>query len=111
YARVDLQAADLDLPPGDLNFVITLITVDGYSTVVVKGEIKILPNPDLDSVSDTYSAATPATTLDILVRSHTIYVDVAHMIFAGPGVFTEAEKLKLAGIEPEAQANVNADWD
>lgn len=110
YARVDLQAAELDLPPGNLNFVITLITVEGYSAVVVKGEIKVLANPDLDSMNEVFSAANPATSLQLLLQSHTIYVDVAHMVFAGPGVFTEAEKLKLAEIEPGAQVNVNADW-
>lgn len=109
FARVDLQAADLDLDPDNYPFAITLVTPGGYSAVVVKGEIRVVFNASV--VLDSYTSADPANNLDVVLRSDSVHVDVSHLILAETNVFTSAEKEKLAAIEPGAQVNANADWN
>lgn len=75
-AVVMLQAATLALDPGPYPFVVVLRT-GGYSLVLVKGEVKVKPNPEQLSAALTYGGANPATGLSVaLVGLQVIKVTV-----------------------------------
>ena len=54
YADLDVQASQLDLPYGNYYFDITM-TLEGFSAVVVTGELQLVPNTEYDAVDDTFS--------------------------------------------------------
>src|SRR5690606_32903632 len=53
YGRFDIQASQLDHPPGEYPFVIVL-RARGYSSVIVKGVIEILANPEYTSADEDF---------------------------------------------------------
>lgn len=68
-ARVDIQAAALDLEPGSYYFALTVLN-GGYSSVVAKGVIELQQNVEFASVDDDFMTGDPATTLDVVQRSN-----------------------------------------
>src|SRR5690606_17701744 len=70
YARIDLQATDLDHEPGEYPFSLVLVS-EGYSVVVAKGVVDIQPNTEAASVNDEYVTANPPTSLQIKMRGQT----------------------------------------
>lgn len=68
-ARVDIQAADLDLEPGTYYFALTVLN-GGYSSVVTKGVIELQQNVEFAAVGEDFMTGDPATTLDILQRGN-----------------------------------------
>ena len=82
--KFDLQASDLNLAPAPYNFDITMIS-SGYSSVIVKGEIVIRDNTDLDASSQTYSSVNPPQEM-VITRggSGTINVTTPLALMIGP---------------------------
>lgn len=68
-ARVDIQAADVDLEPGSYYFALTVLN-GGYSSVVAKGVIELQQNVEFAAVGQDFMTGDPATTLDILQRGN-----------------------------------------
>lgn len=63
YAKFSLQALTLDHPPGEYPFVVVLRTPEGYTSVIVKGTLDIQENPEVASVSSTFSSMNPPQSL------------------------------------------------
>src|SRR5690606_7150166 len=65
YARVDLQAAELALKPGDYPMTVTMRRI-GYSTVLLRGVIRIRENTEFASVGEEYDSAQEPQTLALV---------------------------------------------
>ena len=99
YARIDLQATDLDLEVGEYAFAIVLVT-GGYSAVVVKGVIDVQPNTEAASLLVDYESANPPTSLQVTMRgSQTIEVITGAILQPGTQVFSDSDKAKLDSIQ------------
>lgn len=68
YARLDLQGSDFDIAAGTYDFAITW-TEDEYDTVVVKGEVEVLYNPD-PTVEGPYVGENPVESLTLEIKDH-----------------------------------------
>lgn len=68
-ARVDIQAADVDLEPGSYYFALTVLN-GGYSSVVAKGVIELQQNVEFAAVGQDFMTGDPATTLDVMQRAN-----------------------------------------
>lgn len=104
YARLDLQASDLDEIPGEYDFTIVLITSENYSAVLAKGVIDLLPNTEFASMASTYTGSNPASVLDIALRGTTV-LDIRagaavppNMHFVSSSDLTLLEQLALSGL-------------
>ena len=71
YGRFNIQAATLDHAPGEYPFVIVLRS-RGYSSVLVKGTLEILENPEVASVDQTYGSDLPTTELQVLLEGRQV---------------------------------------
>ena len=100
YCVFDLQASELDLGVDEYPFVIVLTNADGYSSVVVKGSIDVLENPEFSSMSETYPASSQAPqSLAVVMReSYAIKVYLGPVVPPGFNWFSNADKLKLDSI-------------
>ncbi len=108
-AVVPLQADDLDLDAGSYPFTVTLRT-GGYSLVIVKGELKVLDNPEHASTSQTYGGATPSTGLmATLVGLQVIKVTVWSGVPQGVGGGLDATGV-TDGYLPTAQGDGTWAW-
>src|SRR5690606_29970677 len=103
YARIDLQATDLDYPPGEYPFSIVLVS-EGYSVVVAKGVLDLQPNTEASSLTEDYTTANPPTSLQVKMRGHfALEVTTGPSLAPGTTSFTDADKARLDQIVPEAQ--------
>lgn len=68
YARIDLQASDLNLVAASYPYSITLVGNDGYSSTIVKGEIEVVGNPEMLSTTEQYGPLTPPQDLNVVLR-------------------------------------------
>jgi hypothetical protein len=76
YARLNIQAAALDLPAGSYPMAVTL-RASGYSAIVLKGELKILVNPESESVGSVFAGGNPPKSLTVYLREkHDVHVEV-----------------------------------
>ena len=66
-----LQARDLDLPIGAYPFSITL-NADGYSLVIVKGEVQLRENTEVASTEHDYAGTAPSETLAVMLNQTTV---------------------------------------
>ena len=106
YARFNLQASDLVHPADEYPFVIVQVT-DGYSSVVAKGVLEIVDNPEFDSLHDVYEEKAAVTNLVIKLRgTQVVEVTTGPDLAPGTHSFTTADRNKLASIEEGAQVNV-----
>ena len=109
-ARFNLQASDLNQPPGEYPFALVLDT-NGYSSVVVKGIVDLQQNTEFTSVNSTYLPANaPAGVTLSIGEGSQITLQTGPTLAPGTTSFTDGDKEKLDGIEPGAQVNVEADW-
>lgn len=74
-ARFDIQAADLNWPVGEYPFAIVLQTVNGFSTVLVKGIVDLQQNTEFNSLASMFETVNPTQQLEVLLRGNTV-VDV-----------------------------------
>lgn len=110
YARVDLQASDLDHKPGEYDYSIVMLD-RGYSTVLVKGSFDIVDNTEFESVNDSYANIPPVTALEIQMRGRNVLeVRTGPTLAPGTQSFSDADKEKLDSVEEGAEANVLTDW-
>lgn len=66
--QFNLQDTQLDLPPGEYEFSVTLVTMVGYSTPVLKGAIEIVANSDTGFLMN-YPGISPSTNLAAYVEN------------------------------------------
>ena len=64
YARLNVQAEDLDLAPAEYPFIITLTSAEGFSLATVKGTIEVLANPSLVD-DNVFTGGNPPQSLDV----------------------------------------------
>jgi hypothetical protein len=77
YARLDLQAADLNLAPRAYEYVVTLLTPENYSLVVLEGNLEVSDNPESTWVATEYGGLVPGTSLTVkLGRQNRVNVKV-----------------------------------
>ena len=102
--RFDLQAADLNHPTGEYPFAIVFES-DGYSSLLLKGVLELLPNGELGSIDDVYTgldSAEQQLTVQI-AGPKSINVFAGHVLPPGTQSFTDGDKEKLDGIETGAK--------
>lgn len=108
-AVVSLQAADLAVEPGSYPFAVTL-RVSGYSLVVVKGELRVLANPETSSTSSTYAGAGSSAGLLAQLRGlQVIRVTTTAGIPGGTGSGLDATGV-AAGRVPTALGDGTWEW-
>lgn len=75
--RVDIQAAELDLPAYEYLMVTTLVSAEGYSSAVLTGGFEVVANPD--PAESVYNGVTPPLGLTLTLRdSNKVTVRVNH---------------------------------
>lgn len=101
--QISLQAAELDLEPGEYPFVIVLGTPTGYSGVSVKGVLDVQPNPEFASMASLYEDVAAAAGLEIRLRG-TQTIEVISGVFVPPGFtwMSDADKAKLDRVDEAA---------
>ena len=62
------QAAELDGPSGEYPYAITLISAEGFSTVVCKGTVNLLDNTEAMSMYHRYTGVSPSNELELTLR-------------------------------------------
>ena len=105
--RFHLQAADLNHSAGEYPFVI-VVDSENYTFSAVKGIIELLPNGELQSASQIYPPNFDATTSALTVKlagPKSVIVTAGGNMLPGTQHFTDADKMKLDGIEQGAQKN------
>ena len=75
YARLSLQALDLDLEEGAYPYSIRWLGPNGYSLVVVKGEAEIVDNTD-PATDNVYGPVNPPDSLQVEFRENSITVQI-----------------------------------
>lgn len=86
YGVFSFQAAELDWNPGEYNYAIVLWTPEGYSTVIVKGVLTLLPNTESNSMHQQYSSGTAGAILELSMRSGDVVNIVTNSMTQGsPG--------------------------
>lgn len=93
YIRFDLQASELDLDPGAYPYVVVLISPDKYSRVIIKGNVEVLANPEMDSVYDIYDVGVPLEGIDVYLRGdHAVTVRTGLVLPPGYGLLSDQDK-------------------
>ena len=96
YARINLQASDLDLATGEYPFALVLHTPEGYSAVIAKGVLEVLDNPEFASVGLTYEGGDPSSSLEIHLRELTsLSVHVGGMLPPNASFFSSQAAQQL----------------
>lgn len=97
FARFDFQAADLDEAPGEYGFAIVLWTAAGYSVVLAKGVVNLLPNTEFASLGTSYTGSNPSEALDIVLRgTSVIEVRAGSVVPPGLNYVTDEDVENLA---------------
>ena len=95
YARLSLQAEDLDFTPGEYPYSIVLWH-EGYSTVLAKGTLDLQQNTEFLSVGEAYTPTVAATSLVLrLARRQTIIFRVGPTLAPGVSSFSDDDKARL----------------
>ena len=82
-ARFNLQASDLNLRAASYPMTVTL-THGGYSTVLLKGELRVVENAEMASVSGTYSDFPGAGGLTAELRDNgEIHLELSNLLLPG----------------------------
>lgn len=84
-ARVNFQAADLDLAAAEYSFTVTMITSEGYSAAIAKGGLIIEDNTESAAVAETYSGLGVSNGITVLLgESQQIVLRVDHIGYVIP---------------------------
>lgn len=106
YARLNLQALDLDLEPGIYLYSFTLVTAEGYSAVVIKGEAEVVDNTNPSTVN-TYTNGNPPESLTVeLMADNEINV----IVDALAGGELEIGTVTTAAPGAPASADITGAW-
>lgn len=96
YARIDLQASHLDSVPGTYPFSVVLTTAEGYSLLLLKGEVQLQPNTEFASLDATYPGDAPPKSLRVVLADRNVVrVTVGAVLPPNAGYITDADKAKL----------------
>ena len=98
-ARFELQANDLDFPAGIYQYTITML-YQGYSTVLVNGELELEQNTEFNSTTSTYDPLdTSSSALEVVLHNqHVIKVATGPTLAPGQAVFTHDMERRLLEI-------------
>jgi hypothetical protein len=96
WARFELQASDLDFLAGDYGYSIVM-SYQGYTTTIVKGDLQLQQNEEFTSVNETYSIdqALSSSLSVVLWEDQAIEVMTGPTLAPGQAVFTVADRTKL----------------
>lgn len=84
YALFNIQAATLDVTPGEYPFAIVLKTANGYSGIIVKGQLIVEQNVEYSSVLFEFDHQEPNQSIDVHLRNNnTIQVFVGGQLPPG----------------------------
>lgn len=109
YAIFNIQAATLDVEPGEYPFAIVLISSDGISTILVKGTLQIEQNTEWTSVNSIYSYANPTSSLSIYLREQqSINVAVGGTPPPGMNFVRDDVMAAIEGFDPDSVAYIPA---
>lgn len=105
YAKIELQAADLDFPAGEYTFTIVL-SDGGYSSVIAEGPLVLEQNTEFESVGETYPPGEEiATALEIAMRQGTtLSIRTGSTLAPGQATFTSELEDKLLAMYAGALA-------
>lgn len=96
YARFNFQASDLSATSGEYDYSIVLTTPEGYSVVIVKGVVELLPNTEFAAGLENYPAAEPTVFLDVVLRGlNVVEVYVGSVLPPGWGYLANGDKARL----------------
>lgn len=102
FARFRVQAATLDIPAGEYPFAIVLLSEMGYSSVLVKGTMEMVDNPEYYSAQYSYSEAQPSQTLNLLLENRSVLrVTVGHAPPPGMGYVRDSVVELLESFDPD----------
>lgn len=79
FARLDLQAVDLDLPEGTYDYVVTLLTPEGYSGELFQGPLEVAYNPDPSTAGTFTGVGTAETIIYTLSQVNTVNLVIGPM--------------------------------
>ena len=110
-ARFSIQASELNHDPGEYPYSLVL-SVDGYSSVLVKGVVDLQRNTEFTSVGENYATDVAVEGLVVRLRdSNAIDVRTGPTLAPGTTSFTDSDKAKLDSIEEGAQQHIVPDWN
>jgi hypothetical protein len=103
YTRFNLQASDLDLKAGTYKYNVTMIS-GGYSTVMLRGDIKLLPNTEYASIDEVYDTNNAAQQASVLLRQNDVHVTIDYTLppdlLRIPGGGVQGDVLSKSGPGP-----------
>ena len=80
------QAAELDGPSGEYPYAITLISAEGFSTVVCKGMVNLLDNTEAMSMYRQYTGVSPSDELELTLRGGDVVNLQINSLSSNPGI-------------------------
>lgn len=105
FIRFDLQASQLSLEPGEYPYTITMLSPQNYSSVVVKGVLHIVPNPDDYGAQRVYQEGKPVEGVEVFFRGQNIVaVTTAPMLPPNMNFFSDTEKAQLQDLIERVEA-------
>ena len=106
YCRFELQAEDLALDAGNYPYAIVL-RANGYSSVIVKGDLEVVANPETESVLYTYSGVNPPQTISVLLRgTNSLNVFVGGQLPPGMNYVRDDVLAAIEDFDPDSVALV-----
>lgn len=107
YAQFNIQAATLNQKPGDYEYAIVLKTLDGYSSVIVKGLLVVEQNTEVASIGSQYLLVQPPQNLTVqLRRQNSINVFVGGQLPPGMNYVRDDVVAAIETFDPDAVAYV-----
>lgn len=107
YAKFDIQAQTLDFTPGEYDYAIVLRTAENYSSVIVKGTLELIENPEHDSVNAQYVSVNPTQTLNVLLQgANSVNVFVGGQLPPGMNYVRDEIMEAIESFDPDAVALV-----
>jgi hypothetical protein len=99
FARIELQASDLNFRPGEYYYSIVM-SDEGFSTTIVQGVVALEANSDNSALEDVFNPLTAiSTALSIaLSEGNTITVQTGPTLAPGEALFTHELEMKLLQI-------------
>ena len=110
HARFNVQASELNHPIGAYPYVIVM-SVGGFSAVMVKGTADLQPNTEFTSIGESYADEHAAQGLEVRLRgANVVSLRTGPTLAPGTTSFTDEDKRKLDTIEEGAQQHIVPDW-
>lgn len=91
------QAAELDGPSGEYPYAITLISAEGFSTVVCKGTVNLLDNTEAMSMYRQYTGVSPSDELELTLRGGDVVNLQINSLSSNPSINSSWVDLPLLG--------------